>query len=87
MKIVKQIGLFCVSLFAVTACSVVGLSNQQMPDYLKSSITGELKPGMTTSQVKQVMGKPLSSEFNGNKDCYVYKLYDEAKPKRSGYSQ
>ena len=37
--------------------------------------TNQLEPGMTTSQVKGILGNPGSTEFKGNKWIWKYSLH------------
>jgi len=39
------------------------------------ALTNQLEPGMSTSQVKGILGNPNSTEFKGNKWVWKYSLH------------
>ncbi len=69
--------LLCASL--VSACSIHKLEIQQ-GNIVTADMLEKLKPGMTTQQVKFVMGSPqLSDPFLKNRWDYLYSLREKGK--------
>lgn len=52
------------------ACVLVGCAAMYTQSPLEKSAT--LNPGMTRSQVQEIMGSPVKSEFSGNQQAWHY---------------
>lgn len=79
-----RIGLVCITLFALGACSF-SLPKLKMPRVHKISVqqgnlitqemVDKLKPGMTRSQVAYIMGEPIfRNTFNEDRWDYIYTI-------------
>ena len=65
MKIFITILILFSTIFSLNGCANIGSMKK----------TNQLEPGMTTSQVKGILGNPGSTEFKGNKWIWKYSLH------------
>ncbi|MBH8581086.1 outer membrane protein assembly factor BamE [Halomonas pacifica] len=75
-KLIKTVTL-SVALTLVSGCSYFGVYKRDLPqgNLVEQSVVERLQPGMSRSQVRQLMGSPLlEAPFDADQWDYVFRL-------------
>lgn len=68
-------------IFVLTGCSLIYRPDMQQGNVITPDMVAQLQPGMTSQQVKHIMGNPvLAHSFDVNRWDYIYTYRKSTNP-------